>query len=118
MDEINRRFKEDKPALAYYNWQDCVLVNRIFDTTHLMEFLLERASVTGLAADRSGGSVAAFTHLYLPSMHRLGYVAPIRVKNPKSIALVVLSWTQHRVSMTQWWYWTIKAYIPLLFVPF
>ena len=26
-------FKEgDKPALAYYNWQDCVLVNRIFDS--------------------------------------------------------------------------------------
>ena len=83
MDEINRRFKEDKPALAYYNWQDCVLVNRIFDTTHLMEFLLERASVTGLAADRSGGSVAAFTHLYLPSMHRLGYVAPNQGEKPE-----------------------------------
>jgi DNA polymerase-2 len=40
------------------------------------DFLLERASVTGLPADRSGGSVAAFTHLYLPPMHRLGYVAP------------------------------------------
>ena len=32
--------------------------------------------MTGLAADRTGGSVAAFTHLYLPRMHRLGYVAP------------------------------------------
>lgn len=83
MDEINRRFNEDKPALAYYNWQDCVLVNRIFAATHLMDFLLERASVTGLAADRSGGSVAAFTHLYLPAMHRIGYVAPNQGEKPE-----------------------------------
>ncbi|MFE8152319.1 DNA polymerase II [Brenneria goodwinii] len=76
MDEIDRRFAEDKPALARYNLQDCELVTRIFAKTALMSFLLERANVTGLAADRSGGSVAAFTHLYLPRMHRIGYVAP------------------------------------------
>ncbi|MDH1631256.1 DNA polymerase II [Pseudomonas mosselii] len=76
MDEINRRFAEDKPALARYNLKDCELVTRIFAHTRLLEFLLERASVTGLAVDRSGGSVAAFCHLYIPHMHRLGYVAP------------------------------------------
>lgn len=47
-----------------------------FAKTELLSFLLERSTVTGLAADRSGGSVAAFTHLYLPRMHRIGYVAP------------------------------------------
>ncbi|CRI56540.1 DNA polymerase II [Pseudomonas sp. CCOS 191] len=76
MDEINRRFAEDKPALARYNLKDCELVTRIFAHTRLLEFLLERSSVTGLAVDRSGGSVAAFCHLYIPHMHRLGYVAP------------------------------------------
>jgi DNA polymerase-2 len=76
MDEINRRFAEDKPALARYNLKDCELVTRIFAKTELLTFLLERASVTGLAADRSGGSVAAFEHLYMPMMHRQGYVAP------------------------------------------
>jgi len=76
MDEIERRFQEDKPALAHYNLTDCELVTKIFDKTELLPFLLERATVTGLAADRSGGSVAAFTHLYMPRMHRLGYVAP------------------------------------------
>lgn len=76
MDEINRMFAEDKPALARYNLKDCELVTRIFAHTRLLEFLLERASVTGLAADRSGGSVAAFCHLYIPHMHRLGFVAP------------------------------------------
>lgn len=76
MSEIDRRFREDKPALAHYNLKDCELVTRIFDHTHLMTFLLERATVTGLNADRNGGSVAAFTHLYLPRMHRVGFVAP------------------------------------------
>ncbi|HEI8866825.1 TPA: DNA polymerase II [Serratia odorifera] len=76
MAEIDRRFAEDKPALARYNLKDCELVTRIFAKTELLTFLLERATVTGLAADRSGGSVAAFSHLYLPRMHRQGYVAP------------------------------------------
>ena len=76
MDEIDRRFHEDKPALATYNLQDCELVTRIFHKTEIMPFLLERATVNGLPADRHGGSVAAFSHLYFPRMHRLGYVAP------------------------------------------
>ncbi|MEX5555005.1 DNA polymerase II [Pseudomonas pergaminensis] len=76
MDEINRMFAEDKPALARYNLKDCELVTWIFAKTELLKFLLERASVTGLPADRNGGSVAAFTHLYMPLMHRQGFVAP------------------------------------------
>ena len=76
MDDINRMFAEDKPALARYNLKDCELVTRIFAKTQLIDFLLERAAVTGLPVDRMGGSVAAFSHLYLPRMHRLGFVAP------------------------------------------
>ncbi len=76
MDEIDRRFAEDKPALAKYNLKDCELVTRIFHKTDIMPFLLERSTVNGLPADRHGGSVAAFGHLYFPRMHRLGYVAP------------------------------------------
>ncbi|WP_397452751.1 DNA polymerase II [Pseudomonas sp. NA-150] len=76
MDEINRMFAEDKPALARYNLKDCELVTRIFAKTELLKFLLERATVTGLPTDSGGGSVAAFYHLYIPQMHRLGFVAP------------------------------------------
>lgn len=76
MEEIDQRFAEDKPALAHYNLKDCELVTRIFQHTELMPFLLERAAVNGLAVDRHGGSVAAFSHLYLPRMHRAGFVAP------------------------------------------
>ncbi|MGC0824101.1 DNA polymerase II [Pantoea agglomerans] len=76
MEEINWRFANDKPALARYNLKDCELVTRIFHKTAIMPFLLERAAVNGLAVDRHGGSVAAFGHLYIPRMHRAGFVAP------------------------------------------
>ncbi|NIC25818.1 DNA polymerase II [Serratia plymuthica] len=83
MAEIDRRFAEDKPALARYNLKDCELVTRIFAKAELLTFLLERATVTGLAADRSGGSVAAFSNLYMPRMHRLGFVAPNLGEQPE-----------------------------------
>lgn len=54
MDEIDRRFAEDKPALATYNLKDCELVTQIFHKTEIMPFLLERATVNGLPVDRHG----------------------------------------------------------------
>ena len=76
MAEIERRYQQDKPALALYNIRDCELVLRIFDKAKLLQFVMERAHTTGLQADHFGGSIAAFSHHYLPRMHRLGYVAP------------------------------------------
>lgn len=76
MAEIERRFQEDKPALAAYNIKDCELVLRIFEKAKLLAFAMERAHATGLQLDHFGGSIAAFSHHYLPRMHRLGYVAP------------------------------------------
>ena len=74
--EITRLYNEDRVALADYNIEDCRLVRDIFEHTALIEFLVRRAELTGLALDRSGGSVAAFDHLYLPRLHRRGRVAP------------------------------------------
>lgn len=74
--EINRLFREDKPRLADYNLRDCTLVNEIFLKADLLAFAVQRANLTGLALDRLGGSVAAFDNLYLPRLHRAGYVAP------------------------------------------
>jgi DNA polymerase-2 len=76
MSEINHMYRHDKLSLAKYNLQDCVLVNRIFEKTNLIPYLIERMKLTGLTLDRAGGSVAAFTNLYLPKLHRQGYVAP------------------------------------------
>lgn len=76
MAEIERRYQDDKPALATYNIRDCELVLRIFEKTKLLQFAMERAHTTGLQLDHFGGSIAAFSHHYLPRMHRLGYVAP------------------------------------------
>jgi DNA polymerase-2 len=51
-------------------------VNKIFQHTHLLDFAIERSKLTGVELDRIGGSVAAFTNLYLPQLHRAGYAAP------------------------------------------
>lgn len=76
LQEITDNFHHDKTALASYNLEDCRLVILIFKHTQLLEFAMLRAQLTGLSIDRFGGSVAAFTNLYLPKLHRSGYVAP------------------------------------------
>lgn len=76
MAEIERRYQLDKPALAAYNIRDCELVLQIFKKAKLLQFAMERAHTTGLQLDQFGGSIAAFSHHYLPRMHRMGYVAP------------------------------------------
>lgn len=76
MDAINHMFYHDKIALAHYNLQDCILVNKIFNKTHILEYLIQRSKLTGLSLDRIGGSVAAFYNLYMPKLHRGGYIAP------------------------------------------
>ena len=74
--EITDNFHHNKAALAAYNLEDCRLVWLIFEKTQLLAFAQLRAQLTGLAIDRVGGSVAAFTNLYLPKLHRSGYIAP------------------------------------------
>lgn len=74
--EIKRLFEQEPIALARYNLQDSLLVERIFAQAQLAEYAIQRARLTGLALDRRGGSVAAFINLYLPLLHRSGYIAP------------------------------------------
>ncbi len=74
--EIRHNFHHDKPALVAYNVEDCRLVLDIFQATNIMDYLELRSQLTGLELDKTGGSVAAFTNLYLPRLHRGGYVAP------------------------------------------
>jgi len=74
--EIKRQFEEEPVTLARYNLQDCLLVERIFEHKQLAEYTIQRARLTGLALDRRGASVAAFVNLYLPLLHRSGYIAP------------------------------------------
>lgn len=75
-EDITHLFKHDKLALAEYNLRDCELVWKIFRQQQLLDFAMERSQLTGLLLDRIGGSVAAFEYLYLPRLHRQGYVAP------------------------------------------
>lgn len=74
--DIEHLFINDKVALAEYNLKDCELVWRIFNEADLYNFAIERSHMTGLTMDRMGGSVAAFENLYLPRLHRTGFIAP------------------------------------------
>ncbi|MDP2506535.1 DNA polymerase II [Oceanobacter sp. 3_MG-2023] len=75
-DDIQQLYQTDLAAFSAYNLQDCDLVWRIFEKVKLLDFAIERSLMTGLALDRMGGSVAAFENLYLPRLHRAGYIAP------------------------------------------
>jgi DNA polymerase-2 len=79
--QIEHDFKHNKVKLAEYNLQDCQLVLDIFEYTKVLDFLTLRSQLTGLELDRMGGSVAAFINLYLPKLHRSGYIAPNRPKD-------------------------------------
>ena len=74
--EIRRMYAEDVGKFVEYNIEDCRLVLAIFAHADLLGFAMERARLTGLSMDRQGGSVAAFDQLYLPRLHRRGFVAP------------------------------------------
>ncbi|WJG11252.1 DNA polymerase II [Aliiglaciecola sp. LCG003] len=75
---ITHDFQHDKIKLARYNLQDCILVEEIFQHTKLIDYLILRSQITGLELDRMGGSVAAFINLYLPKLHRAGFISPNR----------------------------------------
>lgn len=75
-DEIERRFREDKLALARYNLIDAQLVLDIFEKTKLIDLLLSRSLISGLLLERVGGSTASFDHFFLPQLHEFSYVAP------------------------------------------
>ena len=74
-EEINRLFREDKASLAEYNLTDARLTREILVKADLLANAIERSKLSGRLIDQYGGSVAAFNHLYLPLLHREGYVA-------------------------------------------
>mgnify|MGYP001028754075 CR=1 FL=1 len=76
VEEIERRFKEDKESLAKYNLLDCTLVSDIYNKTELIELAVTRSRISGLQLDRVGISTGAFDHFLLPHIHRKGFVAP------------------------------------------
>jgi len=73
--EITHLFHKDKGELARYNLEDARLVCDIFEKSNFAQLAVRRAQLTGLALDRVGGSVGAYDFLYLPRLHRKGYVA-------------------------------------------
>ncbi len=74
--EIQRLYHQEPANLVAYNLEDCRLVWDIFAKADLLNFVMARSQLTGLPMDRIGGSAQAFDHLYLPRLHRAGWVAP------------------------------------------
>jgi len=75
VEEIQRRFEEDKLGLAKYNLLDCTLVLDIYEKLNLVDHLCKRVLYSGQLLDRLGMSSRAFDHVYLPLVHRKGHVA-------------------------------------------
>jgi DNA polymerase-2 len=75
VEEIQRRFEEDKMGLAKYNLLDCTLVLDIYDKLQLVDHLCKRVLYSGQLLDRLGMSSRSFDHVYLPLVHRKGFVA-------------------------------------------
>jgi DNA polymerase-2 len=75
MDEINRMFAEDKPALAVQP-QGLRTGHANFRQHRTADLFAGTRQRHRAAGGSQGGSVAAFTHLYMPLMHRQGFVAP------------------------------------------
>lgn len=78
LEDILNWYQHDPSTLARYNLKDCTLVLDILEHTKLLQYLVQRACLTGAELDRIGGSVAQFDFMYLPELHRSGYVATHR----------------------------------------
>ncbi|MFC1744553.1 DNA polymerase II [Candidatus Riflebacteria bacterium] len=82
IDEIDSLFKNDKKALAHYNLEDSILVLELFQKDEIIDLQLQRLQKCGLFLGKTEGSVAAFDNLYLPRLHRSGFVAPGSASTP------------------------------------
>lgn len=76
VEEIERRFEEDKEGLAHYNILDCKLVHEVFDKIKLIDLLVARSFYSGQIIEKVSFSSASFDHFFLPRLHRKGFVAP------------------------------------------
>ena len=76
VEEIERRFVEDKKGLAHYNLLDCKLVYEVFDKIKLIDLLVARSFYSGQSIEKVSFSSASFDHFFLPRLHRKGFVAP------------------------------------------
>lgn len=76
VEEIERRFQEDKEALAHYNLLDCKLVFDVYKKLNIFDLLYFRSLYSGQIIERVGFSTMSFDHYMLPRLHRKGFVAP------------------------------------------
>ncbi|MDG5815992.1 DNA polymerase II [Chitinispirillales bacterium ANBcel5] len=74
IEEIDRLFQTDKLKLSEYNLTDALLTYEIFTQTDILPNAVERSKRSGQLLNRAGGAIASFDYLYLPKLHRAGFV--------------------------------------------
>ena len=92
VDEITRRFNEDKYALAKYNILDCVLVTDIYEKIDLVNQLLEKSFQCGVLLDKLGLVNGIMDNLIIRRLHKLNYISPNQTStagSPKAVATLV-----------------------------
>ena len=73
---IARTYRLEPDVFVEYALTDARLVSEIIDKLRLVDFAVERSTLTGLPPDRIGASIAAFDFLYLSRLGPRGLVAP------------------------------------------
>ncbi|PID27175.1 MAG: hypothetical protein CR982_06900 [Candidatus Cloacimonadota bacterium] len=76
VDEITRRFNEDKFALAKYNILDCKLVTDIYNKLDIVNSLLEKSYQCGVLLDKLGLVNAIMDNIIIGKLYELNYISP------------------------------------------
>ncbi|MFT4250174.1 MAG: DNA polymerase II [Candidatus Woesearchaeota archaeon] len=76
VEHIQESYKNNPEELIKYNLKDTQLVLDILKESTILELTITRSLLTGLHLDRIKASIASLDMLYLPELHKRGYVAP------------------------------------------
>ena len=74
--QISDSYKNNPEEFINYNLQDAKLVLEILNNSTTLELTKKRSALTGLPLDRVKASIASLDMVYLPRLHKRGYVAP------------------------------------------
>ncbi len=73
---IDNYYHTNPNFFAAYNLKDSRLVLDILEASKVLELTLQRSILTGLPLDKVKASIASFDSVYIPRLHKAGYVAP------------------------------------------
>ncbi len=73
---LKTMYREEPYRFCEYNLHDARLVLQILERSEMLDLTIRRSLLTGITIGRAWTSVAAFEHLYIGAMKKVGIVAP------------------------------------------